>query len=82
VSTRFERSNACSIALGDRIVMTAATIVLEPVFEADFSPVSFGFRPTRNTGGAHRYDRLDPGRRPFPSCVLASVPRYTAIVGV
>jgi len=25
--------------------MTAAKIVLEPIFEADFSPVSFGFRP-------------------------------------
>jgi RNA-directed DNA polymerase len=28
--------------------MTAAKIVLEPIFEADFSPVSFGFRPKRS----------------------------------
>ena len=28
--------------------MTAAKIVLEPVFEADFLPVSFGFRPKRS----------------------------------
>jgi RNA-directed DNA polymerase len=34
--------------VGDRIVMTAAKIVLEPVFEADFDPVSFGFRPKRS----------------------------------
>jgi RNA-directed DNA polymerase len=32
----------------DRVVMTAAKIVLEPVFEADFLPVSFGFRPKRS----------------------------------
>ena len=29
----------------DRVVMTAAKIVLEPIFEAQFLPVSFGFRP-------------------------------------
>jgi retron-type reverse transcriptase len=28
--------------------MAAAKIVLEPIFEADFSPVSFGFRPGRS----------------------------------
>ena len=28
--------------------MAAARIVLEPVFEADFLPVSFGFRPKRS----------------------------------
>ena len=30
----------------DRIVQAALKIVLEPVFEADFAPVSFGFRPS------------------------------------
>jgi RNA-directed DNA polymerase len=34
----------------DRIVQTAVKIVLEPVFEADMVPCSFGFRPKR---GAH-----------------------------
>jgi group II intron reverse transcriptase/maturase len=34
--------------VGDRIVMAAAKIVLEPIFEADFDPVSFGFRPKRS----------------------------------
>jgi RNA-directed DNA polymerase len=29
--------------------MAAAKIVLEPIFEADFRPVSFGFRPKRST---------------------------------
>ena len=32
----------------DRVVMAAAKIVLEPIYEADFSPVSFGFRPKRS----------------------------------
>ena len=26
----------------------AATLVLEPIFEADFHPCSYGFRPKRN----------------------------------
>lgn len=36
----------------DRVVMAAAKIVLEPIFEADFSPVSFGFRPKRSAHDA------------------------------
>ncbi len=32
----------------DRIVQAAVKIVLEPVFEADFLPCSFGFRPGRS----------------------------------
>jgi RNA-directed DNA polymerase len=32
----------------DRVVMAAARIVLEPVFEADFLASSFGFRPRRS----------------------------------
>jgi len=31
--------------VADRVVMAAARIVLEPIFEADFHPVSYGFRP-------------------------------------
>jgi RNA-directed DNA polymerase len=34
--------------VADRVVMAAAKIVLEPVFEADFLPVSYGFRPRRS----------------------------------
>ena len=32
----------------DRVVQMAATLVLEPVFEADFLPCSYGFRPRRS----------------------------------
>jgi len=33
----------------DRVVQAAAKLVLEPIFEADFAPCSFGFRPKRST---------------------------------
>ena len=39
-------------ALRDRVLMSAAKLVLEPIFEADFSPNSFGFRPKRSAHGA------------------------------
>jgi RNA-directed DNA polymerase len=32
----------------DRVAQQAAKLVLEPVFEADFTPVSYGFRPKRS----------------------------------
>ena len=31
----------------DRVVQMAAKLVLEPIFEADFEPCSYGFRPRR-----------------------------------
>ena len=33
----------------DRVAQMAAKLVLEPIFEADFLPCSYGFRPQRNT---------------------------------
>lgn len=36
----------------DRVVQAAVKIVLEPVFEADFLPCSFGFRPKRSAHDA------------------------------
>src|SRR6202035_4866576 len=32
----------------DRVVQTAALLILEPIFEADFLDCSFGFRPERS----------------------------------
>jgi len=32
----------------DRIIQMAAKLVMEPIFEADFSPHSYGFRPKRS----------------------------------
>jgi len=39
-------------AVRDRIVQAAMKIVLEPIFEADFLPCSFGFRPKRSAHDA------------------------------
>jgi group II intron reverse transcriptase/maturase len=36
----------------DRVVQAAAKIVVEPIFEADFMPCSFGFRPRRSAHDA------------------------------
>jgi RNA-directed DNA polymerase len=36
----------------DRVVQTAALLVLEPIFEADFLDCSYGFRPRRRAHGA------------------------------
>jgi RNA-directed DNA polymerase len=35
-------------AVRDRVVQGAAKAVLEPIFEADFRPSSYGFRPKRS----------------------------------
>ncbi|MCA1680733.1 MAG: group II intron reverse transcriptase/maturase, partial [Actinobacteria bacterium] len=45
-------------ALRDRIVQMAAKLVLEPIFEADFCPTSFGFRP-----GRRAQDAIEEARR-------------------
>src|SRR3974390_1909488 len=39
-------------ALRDRVVQGALKLILEPVFEADFQPGSFGYRPKRTAHGA------------------------------
>jgi len=36
----------------DRVVQMAAKLMLEPIFEADFLPCSYGFRPKRSAQGA------------------------------
>ena len=36
----------------DRVVQTAAKLVLEPIFEADLDPATFGYRPKRGAGDA------------------------------
>jgi len=45
--------------VADRVVQAALKLVLEPIFEADFVPVSYGFRPMRRAQDAiaeiHRF---------------------------
>lgn len=43
----------------DRIVQTAMKLVLEPIFEADFHPCSYGYRPQRNAKMASTAIRND-----------------------
>jgi RNA-directed DNA polymerase len=38
--------------VADRVVQAALKLVLEPIFEADFVPVSYGFRPKRRAQDA------------------------------
>src|SRR5262249_54219821 len=38
--------------VADRVVQAAVKAVLEPIFEADFLPCSYGFRPNRRTQDA------------------------------
>jgi RNA-directed DNA polymerase len=45
----------------DRVVQQAAKLVVEPIFEADFLPVSFGYRPRRSAT-----DALEAIRVAFP----------------
>ena len=53
----------------DRIVQAAVKHIMEPIFEADFYPSSFGFRPGRSVQGA-----LEQIRKLLNSPVLASSP--------
>ncbi|BBZ07540.1 hypothetical protein MDOR_17090 [Mycolicibacterium doricum] len=43
----------------DRVAQQAAKLVLEPIFEADFAPCSYGFRPKRSATQA--MERLRTG---------------------
>ncbi|MBL8740062.1 MAG: group II intron reverse transcriptase/maturase, partial [Myxococcales bacterium] len=42
----------------DRVVQAAMKSILEPIFEADFYPVSYGFRPGKSVHGALAHLRL------------------------
>ena len=49
-------------AVRDRVVQTAAKLVLEPIFEADFHECSYGFRPRRSATQAKEAIRMTGGR--------------------
>ncbi|WP_326655351.1 group II intron reverse transcriptase/maturase [Streptomyces sp. NBC_01750] len=49
--------------VADRVVMTAAKLVLEPVFEAQFTEASYGFRPKRSAIGACETVRVAANQR-------------------
>jgi RNA-directed DNA polymerase len=49
----------------DRVVQTAAVLILEPIFEADFLDCSYGFRPERNAhqAVAEMRQQIEQGNR-------------------
>lgn len=49
-------------AVRDRVVQMATKLVIEPIFEADFKPCSYGFRPTRSATQALEEIRVTGGR--------------------
>ena len=63
----------------DRVVQAALKNILEPIFEADFFPVSYGFRPGRAVHGAieHLKKLLRPRgkvrRLPYPWAVEGDI---------
>lgn len=59
----------------DRVVQMAAKLVLEPIFEADFLPSSYGFRPRRSaTMALERLRQL--GARGFDQVLDADIENY------
>jgi len=59
----------------DRVVQMAAKLVLEPIFEADFLPCSYGFRPKRNATQALEAIR-EAGNRGLNFVVDADIQAY------
>jgi RNA-directed DNA polymerase len=59
----------------DRVVQTAAKLVLEPIFETEFDPNAFGYRPRRSGGDAIRlvHDLLKQG---YTDVVDADLSKY------
>lgn len=53
------------LTITDRVVQAALKNVLEPIFEADFYPVSYGFRPGRGVHAALEHLRLLLRPRPI-----------------
>src|SRR3954453_15341750 len=49
--------------VADRVVMTAAKLVLEPIFEAQFTEASYGFRPKRSAIDACEAVRVAANQR-------------------
>ena len=49
-------------AVRDRVVQAAVKLLIEPIFEADFQPCSYGFRPRRSATDALEVIRLCGGQ--------------------
>jgi group II intron reverse transcriptase/maturase len=67
----------------DRVVQAAVKNIMEPIFEADFYPVSYGFRPGRRAHGALAHLRLlmRPKDVPGPEKAVDDLPYQVAVEG-
>jgi group II intron reverse transcriptase/maturase len=64
-------------SIKDRIVQEALRMVLEPIYEADFNQLSFGFRPNRCTMDAVNYVTFNAtGRNRYFWVVEADISSY------
>lgn len=64
-------------SIKDRIVQEALRMVLEPIYEADFSQNSFGFRPNRCTMDATKYLAVNTlGNKPFYWVIEGDISSY------
>jgi len=59
----------------DRVAQMAAKLVIEPIFEADFQPCSYGFRPKKNATQALEAIR-NAGNRGYNFVVDADIQGY------
>jgi RNA-directed DNA polymerase len=59
----------------DRVVQMAAKLVIEPIFEADFQPFSYGFRPKKSATQALEEIRV-AGNRGYNFVVDADIQGY------
>jgi retron-type reverse transcriptase len=60
----------------DRVVQMAKKIVIEPIFEADMQPCSYGYRPGRNATQALEVIRLTGGRGHYQAAPLGGNERH------
>ena len=59
----------------DRVVQTAAKLLVEPIFEADFDPHAYGYRPKRSAQDAIE-EILDSLRVGYTNVVDADLSKY------
>ena len=59
----------------DRVIQMAAKMVIEPIFEADFQPCSYGFRPKKSATQALEAIR-EAGNRGYNFVVGADIQGY------
>lgn len=64
-------------SMRDRIVQEALRMLLEPIYEADFSQLSFGFRPNRCTMDAVKYLACNTiGAKKYYWCIEGDISAY------